>query len=304
MKDNLSVETVTATDALYLTDPVVKGLGKALQNKDWTASLKAVNELRDLLSTTQATTIVISSEDLSGGLVGRSGIRRVYPRLFENVKLLDDALSDEFTCTYYFFERDEDDWLRSVYNQNLKHRGSTTDFDRFTESVKGNRAWASVLRKVRNRLGDRFVVLPYSAYAEGSVVQRFVEAALPNVRIKSRDYSMYQSNRAPDPRIIQTLEVINRSHASAYAKRNARRYITVQTESVSNDSSSIPALDNDNSNPESQYTPDWPREALLSDKLPDELSPLWKRVKNRIHHQEQPNPVSYTHLTLPTTPYV
>lgn len=289
MKDHLSPDIFTAKDTLYITDRSVRELGKALQSKDWEAALAAAKELRDVLLVTQATNIVISCEDLSGGLVGRGGTRRVYPRLFENVKLIDEAVNDIFSCRYYFFLRDEDDWLRSVYNQNLKHRGSATDFDQFANGVKGNRAWTSVLRKVRNRLGDRFVVLPYTPFAEGSVVQRFVDASLPKLVVKKKAYSMYQSNKAPDARSAQTLEVINRSHASAYAKRNARRVVTAAAEAETHND--IPSHDptKEASKPLSQTVPDWPPDAVRPGHLPNELSPLWDRAESRVREQEQPN---------------
>lgn len=289
LKDHLSTDILTANNILYIHNPIVKELGKALQNKDWEAASGAATELRELLMVTQAKTIVISSEDLSGGLVGRSGTRRVYPRLFENVKLLDEVLSDIFSCTFYFFLRDEDDWLRSVYNQNLKHRESAIDFDQFSNSVKGNRSWTSVLRKVRNRLEDRFVILPYTSFADGSVVQRFVEAALPKVDVKNGDYSMYQSNKAPDLQTAQTLEVINRSHASAYAKRNARRTMTslARTEPHADTLSSVSGEVEPYAGIEG--APDWPPEAARPSNLPNELSPLWDRAKARITYQEQPN---------------
>ena len=289
LKDNLSVDSLTAKDILYLKDPIIQELGNALQNKDWAASFKTASELKNLLLLTQAKTIVVSSEDLSGGLVGRGGTWRVYPRLFENVRLLDEALNDVFSCTYYFFVRNEDDWLRSVYNQNLKHRGSARDFNSFAERIRGDRTWPSVLRKVRKRFGDRFVVLPYTSRSEGSVVQRFVETALPNAPFKDDAYDMYWSNKAPDSQTVQTLEVINRSPSSAYAKRNARRSITVTAEIASSEGTSIADVGTVGLQFDCHNMTDWPPESVRPIKLPDELSPLWDRANSRIHHQDQPN---------------
>lgn len=289
LRDHVSNDILTARDALYVTDPLVKQLGTALQAKDWAAARTVAKDLQNFLLLTNASEVFISSEDLSGGLVGRGRTRRVYPRLFENVKLIDDALSEIFECTYYFFVRDENDWLRSVYNQNLKHRASAVSFDGFADGIRGHRSWPSVLKKVQNYFGDRFVALPYTRYTEGSVVQRFADVAMLRLAVKKDTYGMYQENKSPDPQIVQSLEVINKSHASAYAKRNARKYLTAMSEKntengIQNSNSASNDLPGNRKN--AAY---WPPNLVRPNQLADQLSALWDRTEWRVPSQEPPN---------------
>lgn len=289
LRDHVSTDILTARDALYVTDPLVKQLGTALQAKDWDAASAVAKDLQDLLLLANAREVFISSEDLSGGLVGRGRVRRVYPRLFENVKLIDDALGDIFECTYYFFVRDEDDWLRSVYNQNLKHRASATDFDKFANGIRGHRSWPSVLRKAQDRFGDRFVALPYTRYTEGSVVQRFADAAMPRLLVKKDTYSMYQENKAPDPQIVQALEVVNKSYASVYAKRNARKYLTTPSQKSADEGIATSTSASEDLAQNEEHAGDWPPNPVRPNHLADELSALWDRTELRVRSQEPPN---------------
>lgn len=287
--DYLSSDVTKAKDVVYITHPLVGELGQYMQAKDWTACSDTVARLRQVLLETEAQTILISSEDLSGGLVGRSGTKRVYPRLFANVKLLDDALSETFFCRYYFFTRDEDDWLKSVYNQILKHRASAKDFDSFSRSLRGDRSWSSVLGKTESYFGERFVTMPYTDPSYGSVVQHFVEMVLPELVVKDGGYDAYWSNQSPDEPRIRALEAINRSDASAYAKRNARRTITVETAKKQLGSKMASTLDVDGSPPVNQDNLVWPIVVERPSALSNDLLPLWSRVEGRIHRQDQPN---------------
>lgn len=289
LKDHLPTDLHAANEKLFFNHQIVRKLGKALQEKNWIASHEAISQISRLLVTSKAKTIVISNEDLSGGLVGRNRIRRVYPRLFENVKLLDEALSDNFICKYYFYIRDEDDWLRSVYTQNLKHRLASKNFEDFARSIKGDRKWNSVIRKVKGRLGDRFFALPYPSATSESIVKNFVELVLPDYKVEKSVYDAYWSNIAPDAGTARVLELINRSHASAYAKRKARRFITMAPQGETDQPVSVSTTNVDFLRETDPRATVWPFTISQANTLPDELAPLWKRAETRIHQQEQPN---------------
>ena len=82
---------------------------------------------------------ILSCEDLSGILPGTRRVREVYPALWRNIAALDAAL-EAFDTRYYFFLRDPDDWIKSAYVQNLKHRQKFSKLEGFTQFLKSDRS--------------------------------------------------------------------------------------------------------------------------------------------------------------------
>jgi hypothetical protein len=289
LADEFSADAAQTSDTLFFDDQVIRGLGQALQDRDWSKAHDEVVRLRELLKHSQAQTVVISSEDLSGGLVGRAGVKRVYPRLSENLGLIDTALGDLFLCKYYFFVRDEDDWLRSVYNQNLAHRQASKDFDQFSQSLRGERSWEKVTAKVRKQLGDRFVLLPYSAAEKQSVVRRFTATAFPTRSFQDRSLDRYWSNQSPDKTTLLMLEVINGSHSSTHAKKIAREHVRDQASNPPTNNPTTLREENTLKFPSHREESNWPGGITRSGEFPEALSSLLSRAENRVHFQDQPN---------------
>ena len=289
LKDHIAVNLDSAQRELFVTHPIVTELSESLRSKNWDASLEAASKLRQELLTSSAQTVIVSNEDLSGNLLGRKGTRRVYPRLLENLKLLDDVFGSSFRCKYYFFERPEDDWLRSVYYQNLKYRSSTSDFEEFMKGIRGERLWSVVLNKTIKRFGDRFVILPYSCRTESSVVKTFISTVLPDLQIDDSVYKKYWLNKAPDVKAVRALEIINGSHSSRFAKRNARKFVAETCEAPLKNTGVSKRYYLVLSPGSKQFRKKWPRVSRRPHDFPSELGPLWNRSDARIHSQHQPN---------------
>lgn len=81
-------------------------------------------ELAQRLCDEQPKTFIISSEDLSGHMPWRHGLRDygAAPRLMKSISLAFDTVCPEAEQTYLFTTRAREPWLRSCYAQHLRAR--------------------------------------------------------------------------------------------------------------------------------------------------------------------------------------
>lgn len=218
---------------------------------------------------------ILSCEDLAGILPGTRRVRQVYPELWRNVAALDEAL-DAFDVRYYFFLRDPEDWIKSAYVQNLKHRQKFSKLEGFTDFLKSDGLWDDVIAQTAQHLGARFVPVDYPSGEKKSAMQSFL-AAIPGLRrtdvsaIKER-----QANVSPSDTEVFLMERINRSSASQEAKRVAK--LSLLSRPKAPDAVTV-----------AEENTDWFSVPEKPEALPKVLEPLWQRVEKRVRRQDQPN---------------
>ena len=227
-------------------------------------------------STTCSKHYLLSCEDLSGDLPGRTAKRRPYSTLWENINAIRRTF-DEFDCKFYFFVRDVEHWLMSAYVQNLKHRHKFSSYDDFRDFVRTRFLWEEVIAKPSKKLGENFITIPYSEDSEFSSVRALLGSILGANAIDRLGLSPERPNKTPEKSVISILEMINSSGASSSAKREAKSHVLEDSKSEA-----ISIADYE--------VPQWiTRPRTKPDWLSQDLDGLWDRVNQRVHKQEQPN---------------
>ncbi len=216
---------------------------------------------------------LVSCEDFSGDLPGRSGKKKIYPRLWQNLDFLRTALRG-LDVRFYFFERTPTTWLRSAYIQHLKHRTRFSRFEAFESHFQTEALWGDTLSKARAKLGDDLVVIPYEEASGFSSARSLLGAVLGPSTSIDLPRELGRTNSAPSPEIITILEAINASSASQTAKKSAKTSI----------------LETAGSEPNGQADafPVWPPSVPEPAWLPRALSALWTRAGLRVARQDQP----------------
>lgn len=217
---------------------------------------------------------VLSSEDLSGVLPGTRGARRVYPALYKNLAALDEAFG-EFDCRYYFFIRPRQDWIKSAYVQNLKHRQRFNTFESFEDFLDTRDLWDGVVAEAARALGDRFVQIPYATDQKTSAMKAFLKAVTGKSLSDLSGVKESTANVSPSETEVFLMERINRSSASQEAKRHAKLELLSPSENA-HVQTDVPQSDRLEKPPR-------------PDELAKALEPLWRRVGMRIRAQDQPN---------------
>lgn len=134
--------------------------GRLIAKNETELAVECLARLAKYIQSKQGDQFLLSSEDFSGELPGRSSKRRVYPRLFENIELINSVFYD-YTCKFYFFRRAPESWLSSVYAQNIRFGRKFASKDEFLNVVRTDELWDSTLQKCRNRLKEAFIEVGY-----------------------------------------------------------------------------------------------------------------------------------------------
>lgn len=214
---------------------------------------------------------IISCEDLAGILPGTRRVRRAYPHLWRNVSILNEVLGD-YDCRFYFFVRQPDEWIRSAYVQNLKHRQKFNRLEAFADFLDVDELWDAVIAKPAQKLGKAFVAIEYPEGAKHTAMQSLMSAITGE---ELTGLSEPVVNAAPGADDIFLMEQINRSGASQEAKRLAKL-----------------SLLSPGGDPQKIEVPEpsgWGTVPDRPEGLPKALMPLWQRVQKRVHTQDQPN---------------
>lgn len=254
-------------------EKVVSEIAEALKNEDETLALEGLEKLSKFFEST-SDNYFLSCEDFAGDLPGRSKKRRPYPRLWNNLNLIDKALSPN-RCVFYFFVRDPDSWLKSAYVQNLKHRNRFPSLEKFREFLRVEELWEGVISKTSSKIGDRFVCISYREDNTFSSVEAMLNLLSDNGNVSSFALTDMRANRMETEEVIKVLESITRSSASNEAKRRAKKSV------LELEAGSIIST-------EDVFFPAWMR-PQKPDWLEKDLECLWSRVEQRVHAQTQPN---------------
>lgn len=255
-------------------DPMVGKIAKALINGRENVATSDLEQLANHCRS-QSADCLISCEDLSGDLPGRSNKRRPYPRLWENINFIRKSFPG-FRCKFYFFVRNPDDWVRSAYFQILKHRGKFNSLREYQSFLRTEDIWDATLKKTRDKLGSDFIEIPYEEGGGFSSIKALGYAILGEKTNLGLPDEIHRPNRAPYANIVTLLEAVNRSGASREAQSLAKRCLLngVVCKAVDSKSLDVPA---------------WPPRTDKPDWLSPNLEALWKRAGQRVYHQNQPN---------------
>ena len=236
-----------------------------------------LDEVAEACLLDNADEFLVSNEDFSGVLPGRSNARRPYQQLWQNIKVFEKSFR-AFERRYYFLVRPRNEWLKSAYHQSLKYRVKFSSFEKFSAFIQDDYLWDRVLERPVARLGNRFHVIPYSNVFTETTIERVLSTlgisiqALPTLTEKEI------ANVSPTANVIKLLELINSAGSSIEAKRAAKAILLGWKKadngaSITNDSGGI------------SFWEDCP--SVLDPPAP--LSALWERVQKRRSKQVQPD---------------
>jgi len=261
--------------SLYtVDDPVIGHITRSLNKREKNVAIAGLNRLAEICHSRPGDCL-ISCEDFSGKLPGRSRIRKPYPKLFENINTIRKALPS-FHCKFYFFARNTDEWLRSSYSQTIKHTTRFSSFYDYTSFLRTEELWDETLRKPREKLGLDFIEIPYKEGTDFSSVNALLHAILGPDQTLKIPQDTGRPNSSPSTVVLQLFEAVNRSGASADAQRLAKEWLQNRQ---------VPPV----AGASDLSFPNWPVQTQKPSWLSPQLDALWKRSSKRIDSQEQPN---------------
>lgn len=256
------------------SEPAIFQIVKHLNNGEIDGVALALNRMTEVCQKASGD-ILISCEDISGKLPGRSKKRKPYPKLFENMNAIRKALPG-YHCKFYFFVRNPDSWVRSSYVQILKHATRFSSIDEYRSFLHLDDLWDETLRKAREKLKLDFIEILYEEDPNFSSVNALLHAILGPSQGFDIPQETQRPNSSPSAGVVQLFEAINRSGASPEAQRLAKRWLQSGEVSSRGDESNL-------------RFPDWPVQLHKPDWLSPQLNALWTRVSERVDQQEQPN---------------
>lgn len=167
-----------------------------------------ISKLSTAISKMNTGTIIMSQEDFSGNLIGRTNKRRIYPKLTKNMRVISRALRPH-DVQFVFFQREETDWMRSCYHQHLKYRTKFSSLAEFTEHFENPWNWAQKLERSFHAFGENLVVLPYSSVPKDGV-NALLSLAGGTESDGLEHLFGFQENVSPRSDKIDKLERVNR----------------------------------------------------------------------------------------------
>lgn len=184
--------------------------------------------LAERLQRDPADTILISSEDLSGHMPGRRGLRdySAAPKLMQALALAFDTALPEDELVFFFTTREAESWLRSCYTQHLKASRLPLDADDYMKRFAGSASLESIVAQVAKAL-PRHAVLQaaledHKARPLGPAEALLDVAGVPDAR-RGRLKYLPPANTAPPAEIQARLLELNRSALSQSALQEAKR---------------------------------------------------------------------------------
>lgn len=271
-------EAMLAQSGVQVLDSDVFGqVAKAFADKKFDVAEGILSDVAKACLLDNAREFLVSNEDFSGELPGRSRSRKPYRQLWQNIRVFEKSFQ-AFERRYYFLERPPEDWIRSAYHQSLKYRAKFSSFDQFCTFIQKNDLWDQVINKSIAKLGDRLNLIPYSSDVGDSTIERvFQSVGIPLP--EGADVSVKKSaNVSPTDAVIRLLELINSAGSSTDAKRSAKALL------LGWEKPSADPLNTADANERTFWETCSP---VLAP--PASLSALWQRVETRRHKQDQPD---------------
>lgn len=153
-------------------------------------------------------TVILSQEDFSGELPGKSRRKQVYPKLLKNMRVIHRALRAH-DVSFVFYIRDEEPWLRSCFIQNIKHRTRFSSLEQFLGWFDGDFSWSNKLQKPQETFGPELVTIRYVKDPKAGF-HALLEAAGVRAEDTARLQPVSSENSSPVPEVVAQLEHINR----------------------------------------------------------------------------------------------
>lgn len=147
-------------DVFYLHSSESRKSALDMANERFEQAKARLSHISKTIDSLPQHNIILSHEDFSGELIGRSSNRGVYPTLTKNLRILNRALRPH-AVRFVFFQRNEADWLKSCYQQHRKYRSRFDSFEEFSERFDADLSWSDILEKPKDVFGDSLAVLDY-----------------------------------------------------------------------------------------------------------------------------------------------
>lgn len=190
--------------------------------------------LMERLAEEQATTIVISSEDLSGHMPGRHGLHGygAAPHLMRALSVAVKAVAPDNELSFFFTTRQADPWLRRCYAQHLRSSRMVLDESDYIKPLKSSAEHDKFITLVRKEVPEHTVM---DAAIEDYIDRPLgmADAVLDQLHISMDRRAGLQSSAAPkaafSPDLLTELLALNRSDLDDTALRKAKRALTEET---------------------------------------------------------------------------
>ena len=184
--------------------------------------------LIERLEDEDATTIVISSEDLSGHMPGRHGLHGygAAPHLMRALSVAFKTAAPDDELSFFFTTRTADPWLRSCYAQHLRAARMVWDEADYLKRLKTSAEHDKILDLVRREIPEHSVLqAALEDYAERPL--GMAEALLDHLKLSGERRAQLASatsfNAALPADILADLLTLNRSDLDNTALRKAKR---------------------------------------------------------------------------------
>ncbi|MGB0843297.1 MAG: hypothetical protein ACPGVN_00970 [Alphaproteobacteria bacterium] len=170
-----------------------------LARREFAEAKEAIERFSAQISDLRTDTVILSQEDFSGNLPGRTRRRTIYPDLTKNIRIIKRLLQPHRT-SFVFFRRDEDSWLRSAYHQHLRYRTLFSNFAEFKEHFGADWSWQAKLDKLIENFGSDIVEIPYERSADAGIREILKLIGQPNLSLPnapSRENSSLAVSKIP-----------------------------------------------------------------------------------------------------------
>ena len=186
--------------------------------------------LVERLSEEDATTIVISSEDLSGHMPGRHGLHGygAAPHLMRALSVAFKMAAPDDELTFFFTTRALDPWLRSCYAQHLRFARMIWDEADYVKRLKTSAEHEKIIDLVRREVPEQTVVrAAFEEHAERRL--GLAEALVDHLGLSDERCAKMSAaaprNAALPADILAELLTLNRSDLDDTALKKAKRAV-------------------------------------------------------------------------------
>lgn len=172
--------------------------------------IRLIQEVRSELETDDRVCI-LSHENICGAMMGRAGVREMFPRLREIIGLFETHLAP-FVPDYVLYTREITGWKRSVHNQAVKSDSYAGTLEQFLAETATCRGWDAVRADMEDVVGaDRVRVFALedetSADRPGRQLLRF--AGLRDAEIDALSPLAGRSNQSLNPGALEFMRQLN-----------------------------------------------------------------------------------------------
>lgn len=203
---------LASRNAAFLHCAETHKVARQLSAENYDAAEQNLQEISSRISKLDAATVILSQEDFSGELPGRSKKRGIYPKFTKNLRVINRALAHH-RVEFLFIERSPLEWLKSAYHQHLVYRTNFHEFDTFSEFLGGEPNWDKILQRANAAVKGSLHRAIYSKNPESGVRALLSSVGIPDTNLPSNPGTL---NQSPSPGCLRALERINA--VSAYPR--------------------------------------------------------------------------------------